>query len=531
MADQRLLRGQEEYSSKRERQECEAKRWFPNSKNWFAEIPSWAYDETVAERIKQLEQHTCEPCPLGCTTGLAAKRSLVAGFWLAVFWVCVPFAVWKVTICSERSDLDYADYDTLKVCLVAFPIFIIFLWMEFYCLRFSIIPQWQVAGGFLILGKQRSFRSFLMFNFAMSFFGHLDLLFNGAFLVKTWKTSTCTWGGKIESVWTEVMLQSGFHYIPGLVENVRPPFHVLCTGLWLLIASQIIYCLYVAVPLHKTRWWYECFGCGRLFNCCKRRNGWNDKYLADEWKPKYETCTYEEMVDFACNSGDGKGFRYQTWADEGDKSTTCHGSVLLGMSLWTRMCSILAMRTVYEQKKVEYYIVIDRPGPIFGIMKRTLATSLHRLLFVGILQSSFQLQLQISWFGMITFMTKRLMFFPTFSELSMATFFWTCMDLHMFLSILTCFLFYVKTGYEEWASLKWIREHMAKDAWDKIMSEEHKTCLKRRLAFADFCFSIYVVLGLWCVCKLLAVFLCPCSLWNVTGCAKIPDTCFKGNTP
>lgn len=258
----------------------------------------------------------------------------------------------------------------------------------------------------------------------------------------------------------------------------------------------------------------------------KQYRDWDDEKLREDWEPKYETSPYEEIDAFACGSGEGEGFRYQTLSDHGPKSSSDHGSALLGMSLWTRMCSILAMRSAYEQQKVKYYIAIDDAGPIFGILKRTLATSQHRLGYNGVLQSAVQLHMQISWFGMLMYMTRMTGQYD--HDMSSFSFFWLFTDFQMLGSIVTSLFFYGKNAYENWKDLEWARQQIHKDEdWGRVMAPfaDWKKILRCELIKAYVWFAFYVFFGVWAFAKLIAVFACPCSMLNLNGCADIPPIC------
>lgn len=145
---------------------------------------------------------------------------------------------------------------------------------------------------------------------------HLDLFFNGAFLVKVWATLTdagCQKAGpEIDCIWSATMHQSVLRIVPGFVV-VTQNFLRMVSFFWMLIAVQIIFAWKQAVPLHRVRRWIVCwlpFDC----DCIFRRIGWTDQELKQIRTPQYKIGTVDDASDFL-DQGKGEWSRYQTWGE------------------------------------------------------------------------------------------------------------------------------------------------------------------------------------------------------------------------
>jgi len=209
-------------------------------------LPSWAHAEIVfPTKNKAVESSK--------VVGPAVPHAYLT---LCIIWCFfVGFALLAAcfTACSSAGGIA----STAKwLSLVPLPVYALLVYIEYHCMRFSIVPQAQAHterhnGTFRLMGYRLSFRLWCALTFSMSIVGHMDVVTKTLFMIRVVKTDQClVWehvaaSSNIESIWKEVKRQSILGAIP-LIDSSN--FGTLVLIAWALMLLQPLYALGAALP-------------------------------------------------------------------------------------------------------------------------------------------------------------------------------------------------------------------------------------------------------------------------------------------
>lgn len=457
---------------------------------------------------------------------------------------------------------------------------------EWKILQYVVIPQVQTTNGFAVFGRPVGFYFWLVFAFSMSFISHLDLVTNGLFVATSWTMVSCDFGPKVNCIWTETMQASMFRLVPvptvtnghfkmaSLTETVDIPFQWLVFFLWVFMFTQALWGWIGAQPL---LWVYhKCIkgSCLEpLYRYCEKKNKWKSWGLTDEvrkhpdrnqymtkqemhqdddgkrspeeleryWANEMQkgshqtteeylseridyTSRNDEFVKHFIEGGPGHTMIYQTYFDETHRSFTDHGTALISLADSCRMYTITSMNVQYSKNKVSYYLNCKGDqGPAYGIMKRVLQTNFYKVALSGFLQNGVQINLQVTLFAMITLLEKNASEDEDWA-LSRAIFHINAQVLFS-ICIGLCVMF--RNFLEGIQLFWWIRDIMQKD----VITDEHEfsKILNRKFLMFKIALFMYAGIMVYAFFKLIAVFHCKDSMWNLWACACISPAAQQGS--
>lgn len=548
---------------------------------WDNVIPEWAMNKEIRDMALEMRRMGDKrPLPTQCCVGPATKLARYASYITWSLFIVIPLPVYLISSCGKDGEhlaggnSVSAHYNTAAVWITVAPFLFMLLAIEWKCLTYYIIPVIQVEGSFKVLSVATNFFFWAPFSFGVSLASHMDLVTNGIFLATSMRSMNhCSARCSLSCIWLQTMMDSVFRFIPKYKEWIHPQFAHVVLLLWVMMLIQALYGLMGSTPLADVYRMMKMIGLESLYLRAAGRRGWNargvsaeirldttfreyctraqmqeqcqGKYSLEEieeyWNtcervplPLYDVSTLDETVTFL-NGGEGLKTLYQTVFDESVQSKSGHGAALLVLADSTRMVSITTSRVDYARTKVSVFLRDKDFGAAFGLMKQVSQACGHKLVITGILQTGLQLNLQVTLLGMTTLMNKAnrnnleaIGFGPGLTGGEV--------DHRMVFSIVIGLVNVIKNALETYKAIDWIGNTLAIPHDDASRANKvyglagppvFREMLTKRFRGLKVAMVAYMLVLLYTLGKLVAVFQCPYSMFNINGCAVAPCRCIN----
>lgn len=462
----------------------------------------WYPDRAIPGDVKGViakweRQNVKRPPPLGCVCGPAVLWAAGANI---LVWVGYPMFWWFANgLCECDPGNGLARYKPTLWLFFAF-FFLLLVAIETNCCRYILYPVCQVAGPpkWPILGRWRlSFNAWVCFMIFFSAVSHMDIASNGFFLATTLATRRCPSSGPLDEIWERVMKESFF--FGWLSEQGFPSFSTVSIIFWSLGFLQPIYALLVAVP----------------------------RSCSVTYKPAIQEGTAKVANE------------YRTCLD----SRQNHGAALMSIAEVARMPSVTYMNKTYALAKFEHNMRTQQAtnnveGVLNGLhhAQHLLSQNVYRTIGMGFLESSFQLNLQISLLALSRAAQGPPM--REHSDLGFKVLFSGSLNLEVLASIVLSFLMAAKRLWDIWdyfTSAKLIREQTK---GCKIKGSELRNVVKAYIditvvwVWGSVGAILFVLSLIYAVIKFWAIFNCQSGLYNLWvpgsssggGCVNLTET-------
>jgi hypothetical protein len=486
---------------------------FPPKVDFEEVLPKWAYSDEVAKLAKG--EFKGKIVPMGVCVGpgvLDARKSAIIGWGTLGI---MTLAAYHTAKCSE----DGFVYYPLQLWLVYLPVIIWKQYLQFQCLKYVSIPLIQVVGASKVCGSYRL--SYLVWFVAMmilSIASTMDYATDSFFMAVILRAKECD--DKLEIVWAKTLDQSPFfHYF-----NVS--FEVLAYISYGLMIAQPVYAMLNGIP-----------ACGEEAPDYKVgvKNTEKDEDYKLEFKTTVDTC-------------------YGTTQNMGD--------ALFGFAEIADMICIQSVGTdfpmnkanmVWEDKSNSEDIVI-RCQRMLRFNRNALSRAFARVGLVTLAENTYQVTLQVSMLALFEYMKKGAPAESSFADM----FYYVTHDdgtgksallnlqfqtlcsiaLSIFMAGIRFFeVFFV--FYFSWLTHKRVssviedKKNSPRAASDEAVGEQPMTnegIAELQRSLKDVRISvlgllvlmiIYVVFTAWALAKLVYVYRCKDSLWNVSGCVEL----------
>jgi len=479
-------------------------RWFRSP----SELPSWTipswpfcgggcfgrlsvYDKDVALLRQGLPQAHAVPMGLAC--GPAVLWGFVAVANLFIFWLLVPIGAYFLSSCAADGN-GFAVVGNpppligLFFVVVTLPVHIS---VQLKCMSHVILPQLEITKrfDFLFINLNKFRYEIFLILFCCFAAGCLsDSMTNGIVMGRVMKSADCPGSEAIENHWRTTMNGSVLMKLP-FFKGAR--FTSVALFAYALQLTGPLFALAYSVPL---QFWTVDYKVG--MNCGEDKNGVvysNGQRQMLQRSLKTEYCTL---------------FNH-------DKATkTNHGAVLQVMASLARMEAITFQDAKFATVKMgiaHEKICKGLTTPVDDETKNTarnyyklarveLERGLARFGIIGLIQNVFQLSLQVSFLGIQYRLTDSL-------------------DINILTSVILLLVTGIIPDFPDMVDIVKI-VHSVKPI-PNAESFGGRVQRARRKVVCQLCIFIlmmvaYLLLLVWCICKLVAVFVCPDHLWDVS---------------
>eukprot|EP00931_Biecheleriopsis_adriatica_P056606 TRINITY_DN33545_c0_g1_i1.p1 TRINITY_DN33545_c0_g1~~TRINITY_DN33545_c0_g1_i1.p1 ORF type:complete len:483 (+),score=68.59 TRINITY_DN33545_c0_g1_i1:36-1451(+) len=442
--------------------------------NYKAELPAWVYDKEVAQLAESKDgmvsmRHCAGP-------GIPLAWIAVAVLWssLAVF----TLVAYSVSTCTSEGKISALPS---WVWVLWVPAFAFAFWVEWKCLRLTLIPYGQTVKKWHFLKQEVPFRCWLILLFCGSLSQRLDLATDGFFAASALADHDCE--HQVYKIWRSVMEQSCFHQIGnmlGFKEEVLQ-FHRVVLASFVLLWVQLLYAL-----LHST----NCF--------CERA----DYVIGTENEYGIEA---QLEISSACG-------------------VTNFGDALHILGEPMGAFSLTAQKPKFPQKKADMLLKAKevKDKDVETALSYVQAFLVHGSLVLGsvaLLENSVQVNLQVSVLAMKAAVAKGKIWQDRQWIPAMVS---ICLSLALSLEK-------IKVGWDLIRS----KNHTWKKILDAIaekrlmQTEEYIGSLPAWRKIERHCYLLIaiemcLILSLsYALAKLFMMFRCEDAVWNITGCADL----------
>eukprot|EP00930_Biecheleria_cincta_P056616 TRINITY_DN42698_c0_g1_i1.p1 TRINITY_DN42698_c0_g1~~TRINITY_DN42698_c0_g1_i1.p1 ORF type:complete len:526 (-),score=69.81 TRINITY_DN42698_c0_g1_i1:187-1764(-) len=447
------------------------------------ELPGWSYADEVAE-LADLPIFHNDTVPMGLCVGpavLAAKAVVVFEFVTVVGLACLAYATSQ---CTQKC---YAEYATW-VWLVAVPVFVVRLAMEWYCVRFAVIPYIQVCRSFRVLGCCKvSFHPWVVFGTLLSIINEMDMITDAFFVAVSAKTDTCS-GKTIGTIWQLMLQQSMFKFLGSWLEWF--PFHRVVFVVWVISFIQL------AHP-----WLYSTPACGE--------------------DPVYYNVAFPEP---GCKIATKK-LQFENLLGQKDTNlgnalyALAEGSGLGLLNLhqpWYARYKLIAQLAVLENKVSLEFSEISKP---LAILQGELERGKVRFLLVAVGENAVQIQLQITLLAMRMALESKIhwhMLLLIVTSIIMCTIrAVTCRDLINFSGVVQ----------NKVKRLEGLESEDAQRMKNELVAIKANTRGIKMIAF------LYAAVLIYSAVQLGMTYICEDSVWIISGCVDLSELSNQTKSP
>lgn len=355
---------------------------------------------------------------------------------------------------------------------------------------YTIYSQVQCTGPFGFMGRTLDFYKWAFTMIVFSVLNHMDVATNGFFLATTMSAPSCDNMDELDQLWRQVLEQSAFSHL-GPEALGKMTIANIAFWFWTLTFLQPLIAFMVSFPLFEAKTW-------------QLMSPWSVTY-----KPAMNNGSYVPKVT------------YRTLHDDRQN----HGNALMAVAEVARMGAVTYRDLEFAMSKFKLALQVLKVEPT---QKRALECLHHshglyqrstfRFFFQGFLESSLQLQLQVTLLGIQRAATGDRMravedtgIIATFNSLNHQTLFTIGVSLLMAIKrvIDVRALFVAAKAISEET-----KNNDLTDCTIRDVVSEYYAILTRQI----YCYlgtTVFIMSLAYAFAKYWAVFYCQSSLWNL----------------
>eukprot|EP00929_Paragymnodinium_shiwhaense_P107795 TRINITY_DN74152_c0_g1_i1.p1 TRINITY_DN74152_c0_g1~~TRINITY_DN74152_c0_g1_i1.p1 ORF type:complete len:552 (+),score=77.56 TRINITY_DN74152_c0_g1_i1:17-1672(+) len=459
-----------------------------NALNFEEVLPKWAYAEEVG-RLAKLPGNSKAPVPMGICVGpgvVYAKWCVV----LHMVGIALLFLLaGRSSGCKDSGVAEYANW----LWWPAVPLLLVVGGLEWHCCRYAMVPYIQACHSFRVMNREVNFWTWMASSTVLLVLAWMDGVTDTFFTAASVASHGCD-GNSVNKIWEAVLQQSVFSRFGPYYKYAR--FDVLVLAVWLLTFLQWIVPLLQSTPAYSED---------------------AVDYVVSFLPPGKHKLQFKNIFGHVgVNLGN---VLYSLGESTGNAFLIAHQPWYARSKLLGQLMGLLH-ESVHEGKIVK----ADEVHRPLAILEGELERAQHRFFLAGVLENAISINLQISLLAM----RMAVHYQVDYKNL-----------LNILLSLFSCLSRVASCRQTVTFSndLQVLFECVLEQCMDSDDSQERRD-VENRLAKIRRDTRIIAAIGLcfllctiYAVAKLVHVYTCPYSTWNLTGCVDLSSLNLHPHVP